>query len=47
MFRYFVQLDAIRPDSVSLMVNGKVLGDGELVDVEGKLAVRVLGWRSV
>lgn len=42
-----VQLDAIRPDSVSLMVNGKVLGDGELVDVEGKLAVRVLGWRSV
>lgn len=42
-----VQLDAIRPDSVSLMVNGKILGDGELVDVEGKLAVRVLGWRSV
>jgi flagellar motor switch/type III secretory pathway protein FliN len=42
-----VQLETIKPDSVSLMVNGKVLGDGELVEVEGKLAVRVLGWRSV
>jgi len=28
------------------MVNGKILGEGELVDVEGKLAVKVLGWKN-
>jgi type III secretion system YscQ/HrcQ family protein len=41
-----LELDAIKPDCVRLMINGKVIGDGELVDVEGKLAVRVVGWRS-
>lgn len=41
-----LELDAIKPDSIRLMINGKVIGEGELVDVEGKLAVRVLGWRS-
>jgi len=41
-----LELDAIKPDCVRLMINGKVIGEGELVDVEGKLAVRVLGWRS-
>lgn len=41
-----VELEAIKSDPVRLMVNGKILGDGELVDVEGKLAVKVLRWRS-
>ena len=27
-------------------MNGKFLGDGELVEVEGNLAVRVLNWRN-
>lgn len=33
-------------DPVRLMVNGKILGEGELVEVDGKLAVKVLGWRK-
>jgi flagellar motor switch/type III secretory pathway protein FliN len=41
-----VELDTNKSDPVRLMVNGKVLGEGELVEVEGKLAVKVLGWRS-
>ena len=41
-----VELEASKSDPVRLMVNGKILGDGELVDVEGKLAVRVLRWRD-
>jgi flagellar motor switch/type III secretory pathway protein FliN len=41
-----VELEVLKSDPVRLMVNGKVLGEGELVDVEGKLAVKVLGWRS-
>jgi type III secretion system YscQ/HrcQ family protein len=41
-----VELEATKSDPVHLMVNGKIIGDGELVDVEGKLAVKVLGWRS-
>ena len=28
------------------MVNGKILGEGELVEVEGNLAVKVLRWRT-
>jgi type III secretion system YscQ/HrcQ family protein len=41
-----VELEAAKSDPVRLMVNGKILGEGELVDVEGKLAVKVLGWKS-
>jgi len=41
-----VELEASKADPVRLMVNGKILGEGELVDVDGKLAVRVLRWRS-
>jgi type III secretion system YscQ/HrcQ family protein len=40
-----VELETLKSDPVRLMVNGKILGEGELVDVEGKLAVKVLGWR--
>jgi len=41
-----VELEVLKTDPVRLMVNGKVLGEGELVEVEGKLAVKVLGWRN-
>ena len=41
-----VQLGASKLEPVRLMVNGKLLGEGELVEVEGSLAVRVLGWRN-
>jgi flagellar motor switch/type III secretory pathway protein FliN len=41
-----IELEAGKSDPVRLMVNGRILGDGELVDVDGKLAVRVLRWRS-
>jgi len=41
-----VELEVTKSDPVRLMVNGRILGEGELVEVEGKLAVRVLRWRS-
>jgi flagellar motor switch/type III secretory pathway protein FliN/pSer/pThr/pTyr-binding forkhead associated (FHA) protein len=42
-----VDLGSSKFSPVKLMVNGKVLGEGELVDVEGNLAVKVLRWRSL
>lgn len=41
-----VELDATRSDPVRLMVNGKILGEGELVEIEGNLGVKVLRWRN-
>jgi type III secretion system YscQ/HrcQ family protein len=41
-----VEVDATKSSLVRLMVNGKILGEGELVEVEGKLAVKVLGWKN-
>ena len=41
-----VELDGSKLDPVQLMVNGRILGEGELVDVEGTLAVRVVRWRN-
>ncbi len=41
-----VELESAKTDPVRLMVNGKILGEGELVEVEGALAVRVLRWRD-
>jgi type III secretion protein Q len=41
-----VELDVTKTDPVRLMVNGKILGEGELVDVEGNLGVKVLRWRD-
>jgi len=41
-----VELDGGRTDPVRLMVNGKILGEGELVEIEGSLGVKVLRWRS-
>lgn len=41
-----IELDANKQAPVRLMVNGRILGEGELVEVEGNLAVRVLNWRE-
>ncbi|MGC2194489.1 MAG: FliM/FliN family flagellar motor switch protein [Terriglobales bacterium] len=41
-----VELDSTKSDPVRLMVNGKILGEGELVEVEGNLGVKVLRWRT-
>jgi type III secretion protein Q len=41
-----VELEVAKSDPVRLMVNGKILGEGELVDVDGNLAVKVLRWRT-
>ena len=41
-----VDLDCEKTGIVSLAVNGKVLGQGQLVDVEGRLGVRILSWRG-
>lgn len=41
-----VELDATRGDPVRLMINGKILGEGELVDIEGQLGVKVQRWRT-
>ena len=41
-----IELDANKSAPVRLMVNGRILGEGELVEVEGNLAVKVLRWRS-
>jgi type III secretion system YscQ/HrcQ family protein len=41
-----VELGGSKLEPVRLMVNGRILGEGELVEVEGSLAVRVLGWRT-
>jgi len=41
-----LELDIAKTDPVRLMVNGKILGEGELVEVEGNLAVKILRWRA-
>ena len=41
-----LDLDCDKSGTVSLAVNGKVLGEGRLVEVEGRLGVKVLSWRG-
>jgi flagellar motor switch/type III secretory pathway protein FliN len=41
-----LELDRENSGHVSLAINGKIVGDGELVDVEGRLGVKVLGWKQ-
>src|SRR5215472_4510564 len=41
-----VDLDCDKSGSVSLGVNGKMLGEGRLVEVEGHLGVKILSWRG-
>lgn len=39
-----LELDKGKSDPVYLAVNGRILGSGELVEVDGKLGVRITGW---
>jgi type III secretion system YscQ/HrcQ family protein len=39
-----LELDKAKTDPVHLAVNGKVMGTGELVEIDGKLGVRITGW---
>jgi type III secretion protein Q len=41
-----LDLDCDKSGIVSLAANGKVLGEGRLVEVEGRLGVRIVSWRE-
>jgi flagellar motor switch/type III secretory pathway protein FliN len=41
-----VELDRTKSDPVRIALNGKIAGDGELVEVDGRLGVRILAWRT-
>ncbi|MCI0421459.1 MAG: type III secretion system cytoplasmic ring protein SctQ [Acidobacteria bacterium] len=41
-----IELEAREGEPVDLAINGKRVGKGELVNVEGKLGVKILNWRS-
>jgi len=41
-----VELDTTKSDLVRIALNGKMAGTGELVEVEGRLGVRILAWRA-
>ncbi|MBV8808613.1 MAG: type III secretion system cytoplasmic ring protein SctQ [Acidobacteriaceae bacterium] len=41
-----VELDREKSESVQLAVNGKIAGTGELVEIEGRLGVRISNWNS-
>jgi flagellar motor switch/type III secretory pathway protein FliN len=40
-----VELDETKSDPVRIALNGKIAGLGELVEVGGKLGVRIVSWR--
>jgi type III secretion protein Q len=41
-----LELDRTGPDPVRIALNGKIAGQGELVEVDGRLGVRILAWRA-
>ena len=41
-----IDLDRDKSGQVALALNGKISGHGALVEIEGKLGVRVLNWTS-
>jgi flagellar motor switch/type III secretory pathway protein FliN len=41
-----LDVDCDKSGIVSLAVNGKVLGEGRLVEIDGRLGVKILAWRS-
>ena len=41
-----IELETREGEPVDLAVNGKQVGKGELVNVDGKLGVKILNWRS-
>jgi flagellar motor switch/type III secretory pathway protein FliN len=40
-----VELDRTKTDPVRIALNGKIAGAGELVEVDGRLGIRILNWR--
>jgi flagellar motor switch/type III secretory pathway protein FliN len=41
-----VELDGAKSDPVRIALNGKIAGFGELVEVGGKLGLRILSWKA-
>ncbi len=41
-----LELDRQKSEPVQLAVNGKILGAGELVEIEGRLGVRISNWNT-
>jgi type III secretion system YscQ/HrcQ family protein len=41
-----IELERGKADPVDLAINGKVVGTGQLVEVEGRLGVKILAWRG-
>jgi type III secretion system YscQ/HrcQ family protein len=41
-----VELDGTKCDPVRIALNGRIAGTGELVEVDGRLGVRILAWRA-
>jgi type III secretion system YscQ/HrcQ family protein len=41
-----IQLDEEQPTAVQLVVNGRVLGAGELVEIDDRLGVQITRWRK-
>jgi type III secretion protein Q len=39
-----LELEGSPADPVRLALNGKIAGSGELIDIEGKLGVRISAW---
>jgi type III secretion protein Q len=40
-----IQLDEEHPEAVQLVANGRVLGTGELVNIDARLGVQITRWR--
>jgi type III secretion system YscQ/HrcQ family protein len=41
-----IQLDEEHPGAVQLVANSRVLGEGELVEIDGRLGVQITRWRK-
>jgi type III secretion system YscQ/HrcQ family protein len=41
-----LELDRQNDGQVSLAINGKILGEGQLVEIEGRLGVRISSWKG-
>ncbi|MBI1789158.1 MAG: FliM/FliN family flagellar motor switch protein [Acidobacteria bacterium] len=39
-----LQLDQGKDEPVGLAINGKLAGHGQLVEIDGKLGVKILSW---
>jgi flagellar motor switch/type III secretory pathway protein FliN len=40
-----VEVDGSKLEPVQVKLNGRTAGDGELVEIDGRLGVRILRWR--